>query len=123
MSVELLDHREHGPAGITRKISADGIELDGRRCRSGTWRAMNVRVGGWIGGALLGIVACGAMMAEEREVVLGGELERVAEQRRRREESLWGVICLLNRAAVATTAPMHERLFVFGPDNCYWIEP
>jgi len=78
---------------------------------------MSVSVGGRIAGALLGILACGALMAEEPELVLGGNLngsQNALEARRVTFGSnLFVEPC--NSCNYDSNAP---SWFVIGPDNC-----
>src|SRR6266446_1793505 len=80
--------------------------------------AMGVCVGRSIGGVLLGILACEALMAQEPEVVLGGSLNGSQTAPEARRVTLGSNLFVepCNSCNYDSNAPSY---FVFGPDNCF----
>src|SRR5436190_8419060 len=79
--------------------------------------SMDVCVGRSIGGALLSILACGAVMAEEPEVVLGGDLNRSQEAPEARRVTL-GSNLFVEPCNSCNYNSNAGGYFVWGPDNC-----
>jgi hypothetical protein len=75
---------------------------------------MGLNVCGRIGGALLGIVACGAVMAEEPDVVLGGDLNGSQTARR----VTLGSNLFLEPCSSCEYDSSAPSAFVLGPNNC-----
>jgi hypothetical protein len=80
--------------------------------------AMSVTLGARIGGALLGIVACGALMAEEPEFVLGGDLNGSQTAPEARRVTL-GSNLFVEPCSSCNYDPDAPGYFVIGPDNCF----
>lgn len=78
---------------------------------------MSVRVGGWIGGALLGIVACGAVMAGKPKVVLGGDLDASQDVPTVRGITL-GSNLFVEPCNGCNYDSNENGYAVVGPDNC-----
>jgi hypothetical protein len=78
---------------------------------------MGLCIGGRIGGALLGILACGAVMAEEPEVVLGGDLNRSQEAPEARRVTL-GSNLFVEPCNSCNYDSNDNGYAVVGPDNC-----
>jgi hypothetical protein len=79
--------------------------------------AMGVTLSARIGGALLGILACGAVLAEQPELVLGGDLDGAQNAPEARRVTLGSNLfdepcnaCDYNSNA--------SGYFVLGPNNC-----
>ena len=72
---------------------------------------------GKIGWAVIGILACGAVMAEEPEVVLGGNLNRPQNTSEAQRVTLGSNLLVepCNSCDYDSNAPSY---FVIGPDNC-----
>jgi hypothetical protein len=56
----------------------------------GKWNSMRAAIGGRIGMTLLGILACGAVLADELDVVLGGNLNGAQDAPEARRVTLGG---------------------------------
>src|SRR6266496_6590663 len=80
--------------------------------------AMGVCVSGRIGGALLGIVACGAVMAQEPDFVLGGNLNasQTAPEARR---ITFGSNLFVEPCSSCNYDSNAPSAFVLGPNNCF----
>lgn len=78
---------------------------------------MSVRVSGWVGGTLLSIVACGAVMAEQPEFVLDGNpngTQTVPEMR----GITFGSNLFLEPCSSRKYDASAPGYFLWGPDNC-----
>jgi hypothetical protein len=82
--------------------------------------AMRVRLSARIGGALLGIVACGAVLVEEPEAVLGGDLNGTQNAPEARRVTLGGNL-FVEPCNSCNYDSNKNGYAVVGPDNC--LEP
>ena len=78
---------------------------------------MSVSVSGKIGGALLGLLACGAVLAEEPELVLGGDLNGSQNAPDARRVTL-GSDLFVEPCNTCNYDSNAGGYFVLGPDNC-----
>jgi len=78
---------------------------------------MSVSVGGRIGGVLFGILACGAVLAEEPEFVLGGNLNGLQNAPEAGRITL-GSNLFLEPCSSCNYDSSAGGYFLWGPDNC-----
>ncbi|HEU0210050.1 MAG TPA: hypothetical protein VFQ78_13860 [Candidatus Udaeobacter sp.] len=78
---------------------------------------MRAAIGGRIGMTLLGILACGAVLADEPEVVLGGNLNGAQDAPEARRVTLGGNL-FVEPCNTCNYDSNEDGYAVVGPDNC-----
>src|SRR5436309_1569816 len=97
--------------------TSGGFGLEETRCRF-VDGSMSVSVCWRIGGALLLIVACGAVLAQEPDFVLGGDLNGLRNAPKVRRIT-FGSNLFVEPCSSCNYNSNAPSWFVLGPDNCF----